>query len=225
MINCFPETRQLSITLMPGEFFFTTFARMQTDHSLLRKLADENDVKILPAGSVVLNFQAYVKSIPVVLRGHIKVVGEDENGNEFLLYYIRPGESCVMAILGALTGTSSKIKAITIEETEIIFIRPEKAARLVKEHPAWAEYIFKLYQNRFEELLQLVSNVQFKKTDERIVDLLREKANIFGSRVIDITHQQIADEIGSTREVVTRILKKLEQEDVLRTGRGKIRLL
>ena len=156
---------------MPGEFFFTTFARMQTDHSLLRKLADENDVKILPAGSVVLNFQAYVKSIPVVLRGHIKVVGEDENGNEFLLYYIRPGESCVMAILGALTGTSSKIKAITIEETEIIFIRPEKAARLVKEHPAWAEYIFKLYQNRFEELLQLVSNVQFKKTDDRIVDL------------------------------------------------------
>jgi CRP/FNR family transcriptional regulator len=198
---------------------------MQTDPTLLRKLADENDVKILPAGEVVLNFQAYIKSIPVVLRGHIKVVGEDDLGNEILLYYIKPGESCVMAILGAMTGTASKIKAVTIEETEIIFIRPEKAAKLIKEYPAWAEYIFRLYQSRFEELLQVVTNVSFKKTDDRIVDLLREKAKIFGSRVINITHQQIAEEIGSTREVVTRILKKLEQEDVLRTGRGKIRMV
>ena len=181
---------------------------MQTDPSLLRKLADENDVRILPAGEVVLNFQAYIKSIPIVF-----------------LYYIKPGESCVMAILGALTGTSSKIKAVTVEETEIIFIRPEKAAKLVKEYPGWAEYIFKLYQSRFEELLQVVTNVSFKKMDDRIMDLLREKASIFGSRVLDITHQQIAEEIGSTREVVTRILKKLEQDDVLRTGRGKIRLL
>jgi CRP/FNR family transcriptional regulator, anaerobic regulatory protein len=198
---------------------------MQTDPSLLRKLADENDVRILPAGEVVLNFQAYIKSIPIVLRGHIKVTGEDDQGNEILLYYIKPGESCVMAILGALTGTSSKIKAVTVEETEIIFIRPEKAAKLVKEYPGWAEYIFKLYQSRFEELLQVVTNVSFKKMDDRIMDLLREKASIFGSRVLDITHQQIAEEIGSTREVVTRILKKLEQDDVLRTGRGKIRLL
>ncbi len=201
------------------------FTNMQTDPSLLRKLADENDVRILPAGEVVLNFQAYIKSIPIVLRGHIKVTGEDDRGNEILLYYIKPGESCVMAILGALTGTASKIKAVTVEETEIIFIRPEKAAKLVKEHPGWAEYIFRLYQSRFEELLQVVTNVSFKKMDDRIVDLLREKAKIFGSRVIDITHQQIAEEIGSTREVVTRILKKLEQEDVLRTGRGKIRLV
>lgn len=198
---------------------------MHSDHTLLRKLADENDVKILPAGEVVLHFQAYIKSIPIVLRGHIKVVGEDEHGNEILLYYIKPGESCVMAILGALTGTASKIKAITIEETEIIFIRPEKAAKLVKEHPAWAEYIFRLYQSRFEELLLVVTNVSFKKMDDRIMDLLREKAKIFGSRVLEITHQQIAEEIGSTREVVTRILKKLEQDDVLRTGRGKIRML
>ncbi len=198
---------------------------MHTDPTLLRKLADENDVRILPAGEVVLNFQAYIKSIPVVLRGHIKVVGEDDQGNEILLYYIKPGESCVMAILGAMTGTASKIKAVTIEETEIIFIRPEKAAKLIKEYPAWAEYIFLLYQSRFEELLQVVTNVSFKKTDDRIVDLLREKAKIFGSKVIDITHQQIAEEIGSTREVVTRILKKLEQEDVLRTGRGKIRMV
>lgn len=203
----------------------TKLTNMQTDPSLLRKLADENDVRILPAGEVVLNFQAYIKSIPIVLRGHIKVTGEDDQGNEILLYYIKPGESCVMAILGALTGTASKIKAVTVEETEIIFIRPEKAAKLVKEHPGWAEYIFRLYQSRFEELLQVVTNVSFKKMDDRIVDLLREKANIFGSRVIDITHQQIAEEIGSTREVVTRILKKLEQEDVLRTGRGKIRLV
>ena len=198
---------------------------MLTDPALLRRLIAENEVRVIPPNQVIQDFHKYIRNIPIVLRGHVKVMGEDDHNNEILLYYIKPGESCVMSILGAMNGGTSKIKAVTADETEIVFIRPEKAAALVKESPAWAEYIFQLYQTRFEELLQVVTDVHFKNTDDRIVELLREKARIFGSRVIEITHQQIAAEIGTTREVVTRILRKLEKEDVLRTGRGKIRLV
>lgn len=197
---------------------------MLTDPSLLRKLVSENQARVIPPGQIILDFHKYIRNIPIVLRGHVKVVGEDEEGNEILLYYIKPGESCVMSILGALTGSASKVKAVTISETEILFLSPESASRLIKEHPAWSEYIFTLYRTRFEELLQAVAKVSFKRLDERVLDLLEEKTRLFGSKNVQITHQQIAKEIGSPREAVSRVLKKMEREGRLRLGRGSITL-
>ncbi|MBP6826695.1 MAG: Crp/Fnr family transcriptional regulator [Saprospiraceae bacterium] len=198
---------------------------MLADQSLLRHIAAESETSVLPPGQVLVNFHTYIRNIPVVLRGHVKVVGEDEDGNEILLYYLEPGDSCVMSILGALNGTTSKIKAITVDETEILFLRPERAAALIREHPGWAEYIFKLYQSRFEELLQVVTKVSFQKMDDRIMDLLEGKARLFGTRMIEVTHQEIAGEIGSPREAVSRVLKKLEKEGAVQLFRGKIQLM
>lgn len=198
---------------------------MLADTSLLRRLATENETKVLPPGQVLLDFHKYIRNIPVVVRGHVKVVGEDDEGNEILLYYLKPGDSCVMSILGALNGVSSKVRAITVGETEIIFIRPERAAALIRESPAWAEYIFKLYQTRYEELLEVVTKVNFKKLDDRIVDLLENKAKLFDTRLLTVTHQEIANEIGSPREAISRVLKKLENEGVVKLFRGKIELV
>jgi CRP/FNR family transcriptional regulator len=198
---------------------------LSAEPGLMRRLKAENETKTLPEGTVLVNFDAYIRSIPILLRGHVKVVGEDEEGNEILLYYIKPGESCVMSILGALNGTASKIKAITVEETEILFLQPGKAAQLVKENPAWVDYIFQLYQTRFEELLQAVTNVSFKKMDNRILALLQEKSRMFQSNALKLTHQDIADEIGSTREAVSRVLKKLENSGRIQLFRGKIQLV
>ncbi|MEZ4967337.1 MAG: Crp/Fnr family transcriptional regulator [Saprospiraceae bacterium] len=195
------------------------------DASLLRQLAAESGTSVLPAGQVILNFHTYIRNIPIVLRGHVKVVGEDDDGNEILLYYLEPGDSCVMSILGAMNSSTSKVKAITVDETEIVFIRPERAAALIREHPGWAEYIFKLYQSRFEELLQVVTKVNFKKLDDRILDLLEEKARLFDTQLLSVTHQEIAGEIGSPREAVSRVLKKLENEGAVRLFRGKIELV
>lgn len=198
---------------------------MLADPSLLRRLAAENEVKVLPPGQVLLDFHKYIRNIPVVLRGHVKVVGEDDEGNEILLYYLKPGESCVMSILGALNSSASKVRAVTVDETEIIFIRPERAAALIRESPAWAEYIFKLYQTRYEELLEAVTKVNFKKLDDRIMDLLEERAKLFGTRLLTVTHQEIANEIGSPREAISRVLKKLERAGAVRLFRGKIELV
>lgn len=192
---------------------------------LFRRLKEENEIRIVQPGETIVKFQSYIKSIPIILRGHVKVTGEDDEGNEILLYYLAPGDSCVMSLLGALNGSMSKIKAETVEETEILFIRPERAAALVREHPGWAEYIFKLYQSRFEELLEAVTRVNFKRLDDRILDLLRQKEKIYKSKILPVTHQEVADELGSPREAISRVLKRLEREQVLKLFRGKIELL
>jgi CRP/FNR family transcriptional regulator, anaerobic regulatory protein len=197
----------------------------QIDPGLLRRLKSENEVKTVGAGETIVKFQSYIKHIPIILSGHVKVTGEDDEGNEILLYYLKPGDSCVMSVLGALNGTMSKVKATTIEPTEMIFIRPERAAELVREHPAWATYIFKLYQSRFEELLETVTRVNFKNLDDRILDLLQRKSAIFGSQSISATHQEIADELGSPREAISRVLKQMEHDSLVKLGRGKIELL
>ena len=198
---------------------------MLADASLMRRLAAENEVKVLPPGQVLVDFHKYIRNIPVIVRGHVKVIGEDDDGNEILLYYLRPGESCVMSILGAMNGSASRVRAVTVEETEVIFIRPERAATLIRESPAWAEFIFKLYQTRYEELLEAVTKVNFKKLDDRIMDLLEEKARLFKNRSLTVTHQEIADEIGSPREAISRVLKKLEREGAVKLFRGKIELV
>lgn len=198
---------------------------MLADASLMRRLAAENETKVLPPGQVLVDFHKYIRSIPVIVRGHVKVIGEDDEGNEILLYYLRPGESCVMSILGAMNGSASRVRAVTVEETEVIFIRPERAATLIRESPAWAEFIFKLYQTRYEELLEAVTKVNFKKLDDRILDSLEEKSKLFKTRLLTVTHQEIADEIGSPREAISRVLKKLEREGAVKLFRGKIELV
>lgn len=198
---------------------------MLADASLMRRLAAENEVKVLPPGQVLVDFHKYIRSIPVIVRGHVKVIGEDDDGNEILLYYLRPGESCVMSILGAMNGSASRVRAVTVDETEVIFIRPERAATLIRESPAWAEFIFKLYQTRYEELLEAVTKVNFKKLDDRIMDLLEEKTKLFKTHLLTVTHQEIADEIGSPREAISRVLKKLEREGAVKLFRGKIELV
>lgn len=225
----FPEIPEPPIFVSPLAYnkdknIAMTFANT-IEPSLLRRLEQENEKRTVPPGEEIVKFQAYVRNIPIILRGHVKVTGEDEEGKEILLYYLKPGDSCVMSILGALNASASKVRAVTVDETEIIFIRPERAASLVREHPGWAEYIFKLYQTRFEELLETVTRVNFKRLDDRIMDLLRAKAEVYRSHIIPATHQEIADEIGSPREAISRVLKKLERAGAIALSRGKIELL
>ncbi len=193
--------------------------------SLLRRLRAENESQILPPGTALVNLRAYVRSIPILLRGHVKVVGEDDEGNEILLYHLRAGDSCVMSILGALNGSASKVRAVTLDETEVIFLRPERAAQLVKESPEWSAYIFELYQTRFEELLEAVTRASFKKLDDRILSFLREKSQLLDQKTLELTHQDIAQALGTSREVVSRVLKKMEKAGAVELLRGKIRLM
>lgn len=182
-------------------------------------------VKNYKAGETIMDENSYIRAIPIVTRGSIRVMRTEEDGREILLYYIKPGESCVMSFLGGLHGETSKVKADVDEDTEIYFLPTEKVAILIKTNPEWLDYIFKLYHKRFEELLDMVNEVSFKKVDERLLNLLNKKSQLGNSKMIITTHEQLANELGTARVVVSRVLKQFEEEKKVKLGRNKIELL
>lgn len=196
------------------------------DSSKIReKLIEYGFAKTFGENEVILNENAYIKAIPIVTKGSIRVMRTEEDGRELLLYYIQAGESCIMSFLGGMHEDTSKVKAIAEEETEILFIPIEKVSSLIKEFPEWLDYIFKLYHKRFEELLEVVNAIAFKKLDERLLDLIKVKSQLTHSNTLQITHEQLANELGTARVVVSRLLKQMEDEGLIELGRNKLMLM
>ena len=189
------------------------------------KLADIGFTKTFSEGEIIVNENAYVRAIPIVTNGSIKVMRTDEDGREILLYYIKAGESCIMSFLGGLHQDTSKVNAIAEETTEIFFIPIDKVGLLIKEFPEWLDYIFRLYHQRFEELLEVVNAIAFKKLDERLLDLMKKKCAITQTKTLHITHEQLANELGTARVVVSRLMKQMEVEGLVTLGRNKITLV
>jgi len=192
---------------------------------LISKLDQFGIIKNFDNGEIIVKENAYSNSIPIIKSGTIRVLRTDEDGREILLYYIRAGESCIMSFLGALHQDTIKIKAIAEENTSILFVPIEKVTALIKEYPEWLNYIFKQYHKRFEELLEVVNEVAFKKMDERILNFVQKRVEITGVKTINITHEALANELGTARVVVSRLLKQLEEEGRLKLGRNKIILI
>ncbi len=203
---------------------------MSATDSLFQSLLKEEvsqygQLKKFPAGSVIQQEDSYIKAIPLVLNGSLKVMRTDPHGHEILLYYITPGESCIMSFLGGIHNETSKVKAIVEEDAEVLFIPVEKASEWVKKFPEWSDFIFRLYHKRFEELLSAVNAIAFQKLDTRLLQLLKQKSELYQSKEIKITHQQLADELGTAREAVSRVMKQMENEGLVKQARNKITLM
>jgi len=192
---------------------------------MLSKLFEYGQQKSFKEGDIILNENAYIKSVPIVISGSMRVMRTDDDGRELLLYYIKSGESCIMSFLGGLHDDTSKVKAIAEEAAEVLFVPVDKVREMIKEFPEWTEYIFKLYHKKFEELLDVVNAVAFKKMDERLLDFLKKKCELSGEKNIHITHEQIAQELGSARVVISRLLKQMEDLNLIELGRNNITLL
>jgi CRP/FNR family transcriptional regulator len=190
-----------------------------------QKLSEIGFTKTFSEGEIILNDNSYIKAIPIVTNGSIRVMRTDEDGREILLYYIKAGESCIMSFLGGMHHETSKIKAVAEEETEVLFIPIDKISFLIKEFPEWLDYIFRLYHKRFEELLEVVNAVAFKKMDERLINFIKKKCELTQSKTLVVTHEQLANEMGTARVVVSRLLKQMEDNGFVKLGRNKITLM
>jgi len=199
---------------MSGSVLNTEF---NSSPELVEKLYQYGITKTYHEGDVILDENSSIRSIPIVMKGMMKVIRTEEDGREILLYYIKAGESCIMSFLGGMHNEKSIVKAEVEEDTEILF--------LPIEYPEWLDYIFRLYHKRFEELLDIINAIAFKKVDERLLNLLQKKSELSNSSTIIITHEQLANELGTARVVVSRLLKQLEEEGQLKLGRNKIQLL
>jgi CRP/FNR family transcriptional regulator len=193
--------------------------------SINEELFQYGIVKTFPVDYVLQQESGSIRSIPIVLKGSLKVMRTEEDGREILLYYILAGESCIMSFLAGLNDDTSKVKAVVEEEAEILLIPLDKASQLVRTNPQWIDFIFKLYHKRFEELLNVVNAVAFQKLDVRVLDALTKKVASAKTNELHITHQQVAEELGTSREVISRVLKQMEHEKLVVLSRNKITLL
>jgi len=202
-----------------------TFTDFKTSPELTQKLYDNSIIKNYKAGDVILEEESSIRSIPIIAKGSIRVLRTEEDGREIFLYYIKTGESCIMSFLGGMHNEASKVRAEVEEDAEILFLPIDKVMLFIKEYPEWLDYIFRLYHKRFEELLDVVNAMAFKKVDERLLHLLQKKQELTGSKIISITHEQLANELATARVVVSRLLKQLENNGMVQLGRNKITIL
>lgn len=176
-------------------------------------------------GEVIVDYDKYIKSMPIVLSGIVKVFRRDEDGNEILLYYISNNESCAMAYTCCMEARKSEIKAVADTPVELLFVPHDKLDEWLIKYPVWKSYIFNSFNQRFNELLRSLESIAFQKLDERLIRYLKNKSEVTGSKVISLSHQQIADEMGTSRVVVSRLLKMLENQKKLILYRNELKLL
>lgn len=207
---------------MPSHLYQLDF---QATPDLKNKIRENSIVKSYKPGDIIVSENSSIRSIPLVAKGSIRVIRTEEDGREILLYYIKSGETCIMSFLGGMHHEKSKVKVEVEEEAEIYFLPIDKVSEFIKEYPEWLDYIFRLYHKRFEELLEIINAIAFKKVDERLLILLKKKAELMNSMTIAITHEQLANELGTARVVVSRLLKQLEENGFVSLGRNKIELI
>ena len=175
-------------------------------------------------GEVIMDFGSYVRMVPLVVKGSIKVVREDPDGRELFLYYLQPGESCSMSFTCCMMNKKSEIRTVAEEETEVIAIPVRYMDEWMSKYQSWKNFIMRSYDQRLNELIRTIDDIAFKKMDERLLQYLEKKAEATQSKVINATHQEIAYDMNASREAVSRLLKQLEREGVVKLGRNKIHL-
>jgi len=196
----------------------------QVDTELLQFIATEAIEMEVPADSTLLKTGNYVQSVPLVVNGLIRVSRIEEE-KELLLYYIHPGEMCIMSFSACCSNSASLIEAVTLEETRILLIPSLKLREWITHYPSFNFYIYDMFNRRYLDLIDTIDQLIFNRLDERLYSYLKEKSILSGNKQVNITHQQIATDMGSAREVISRLLKKLERENKILTSRNQVTIL
>ena len=175
-------------------------------------------------GSVLVEADQYMKVIPFVLEGGIRVYREDlDLGREILLYYIYPGETCMMSLVASFKDMQSKVNAVTECDSELLLIPTPKVREWQMKYTKWNNFIIDIFSNRYSELLSTLNDITFKKIDERLLAYLNQYQKRQDKK-IQLTHKRLANELGTTRVVISRLLKNMEKEGIVALKRGAIEL-
>ena len=200
-----------------------SFPQFETE---LVETIDKNSVeRIFHPGEVIMRTGQFIKSTVLILKGRIKIYRESEDGGEFLMYYLGPGEACAVSMICAIQATASEIMAKAIEETEVLMIPIQLMDELMNKYKSWYQFVIQTYRSRFDELLAVVDNVAFKNMDERLEFYLKRYLNETGNKTLEISHQDIAYDLNSSREVISRLLKKMEQIGKVKLHRNAVEIV
>jgi len=195
------------------------------EDKLLEEIAQLAKIHDFKEGDVLIDFGDYIKNMPLLLKGAIKILREDFDEGELLLYFIEKGDTCAMTMACCLGDTKSEIKAVAETDVELIMIPVYKMEEWLGKYKSWRNFVFNSYNNRLKEMLTAIDNLAFMNMDERLVNYLFEKAKINKTNHIQNTHQEIAYDLHTSRVVISRLLKALENENRIKLHRASIEIL
>ncbi len=195
------------------------------EKGLQEQLKVNSRIATFSEGDVIIEIDQYIKSIPIVIKGTVKVIREAEEGNELFLYYVDAGSTCAMSLTCCMRDQQSQVRAIAEESLELMMVPVEKMDAWMMEYRTWKDFVMQSYSSRFEALLHTIDLIAFHHMDDRLDTYLKKKAKVHNSNIVNITHQEIAAELNSSREAVSRLLKKLELLGEVKLHRNRIELL
>ena len=181
--------------------------------------------KEIKAGEVLMEYGNFIKSVPLIMSGCIKVMRKDDEGRELFLYYLYPGETCAMSLTCCMANQKSEIRAIAEEDSSFIAIPIQYLDEWMNKYQDWKNLVMQTYSTRFRDLLNTIDNIAFRNMDERLEEYLFSKTRAIQADTLSITHQEIATELGTSREVISRLLKQMEKNGKILLGRNKIEVI
>lgn len=195
------------------------------EKELLQEILEVATYKEVPEGFKMIEIGDYVKSMPLLVSGAIKILREDKDGDELLLYYLEKGETCTMTMACCMGHKKSEIRAIAETNAKLIMVPIEKMEIWTSKYKSWRDFVFESYHNRINELLQTVDSVAFLNMDQRLLNYLKEMSRVTKSITINKTHQEIAYDLHSSRVVISRLLKKLEKLGKIELHRNSLKII
>ena len=195
------------------------------DQQLIQDIASKALLKKFKKNDIIIDIGQELKFVPLLLEGNIKVMREDKEGHDLLLYVLESGDTCAMSLTCCMSKSTSKIRAIADRNTQVIMIPIEYMTKWFHTNDSWRLFILQSYQIRFDEMLETIDTLAFLKMDKRLYKYLVDKVKLGASEDLDLTHQEIANDLNTSRVVISRLLKQLENEGKITLGRNKISVL
>ena len=192
------------------------------ESELLEEINQVGTFKEIPEGFILIEIGEYIKSMPLLISGAIKVLREDQEGDELLLYFLERGDTCAMTLNCCLGQTKSEIRAVAELDTKLVMVPIRKMEEWTGKYKTWRNFVFESYYNRIMEMLETIDSIAFLKMDERLLKYLHDKVKVSNNHSIHATHQEIAYELHTSRVVISRLLKNLEKLGKIKLNRNNI---
>ena len=197
----------------------------QFDSDIMQSISEVAQLKQFSKNDIIIDIGQNLEFIPLLINGNIKVLREDNNGDELLLYVLETGDTCAMSLTCCMAKSVSKIRAIADENTEVIMVPLSNMKVWFNTNESWRNFILQSYQIRFDEMLETIDTLAFMKMDERLYKYLTDKVKLSASTILEITHQNISEDLHTSRVVISRLLKQLERDSKIKLGRNRIEVL
>ena len=194
-------------------------------NDLISAVNENATFKTIPAGEIIMRTGQYIKNTVLITKGKVKVYREGDNGGEFFMYYLQPGQACAISMICATKNEKSQIMAKVVEDAELMIIPLSLMDQWMMQHRSWYEFVIETYRGRFEEVLEVVDSIAFRAMDERLEFYLKRHRDACGCNVLKLSHQEIGTELNTSREVISRLLKKMEQRGLVKLNRNNIELI